>query len=293
MSRLAGRAIFALMWLAHFLPYRALAALGDAAGWLAWHLIRERREVARTNLAKCFPHMPEAERERLARQHFRAFCRSFVDRALLWWAPRARIEQLVRIEGLEHLHALAGRPVLLLVPHFVGLDAGATRLTCEANMVGIFANQKDPKFNQLLARGRSRFGDQRLISRQEGVRATLGALKEGRPLYYLPDQDYGARDAVFLPFFGVPAATITGLSRLARAAGARVLPCVTEMLPDAAGYRLRIEPAWDNFPSEDAIADTRRMNEYIERRVLEMPAQYFWMHKRFKTRPPGEARFYP
>jgi KDO2-lipid IV(A) lauroyltransferase len=291
-ARLAGRAIFALMWLAHFLPYRALAAVGNAAGCLAWYLIRERREVARINLAKCFPQMPEAERERLAQAHFRAFCRSFVDRALLWWAPRARIERLVAIEGLEHLRAVMGKqPVILLVPHFVGLDAGATRLTCEADMVGIFANQKDPKFNQLLARGRSRFGDQRLVSRQEGVRPTLRAVREGRPLYYLPDQDYGPRDAVFLPFFGVPAATITGLSRLAQAAGARVLPCVTEMLPG--GYRLRIEPAWDNFPSEDAIADTRRMNDYIERRVLEMPAQYFWMHKRFKTRPPGEARFYP
>lgn len=292
-----SRLIFFFMWLAHFLPYRAIAALGNLAGCALFWLIPERRAVTRINLAKCFPGMPDAERERLAREHFRAFCRSFVDRALLWWAPRARIERLIRIEGLEHLRAAmgpgGGQPVILLVPHFVGLDAGATRLTCEVDMVGIFANQKDAKFNELLARGRSRFGSQRLVSRQEGVRPTLKALREGRPLYYLPDQDYGARDAVFLPFFGVPAATITGLSRLASAAGARVVPCVTELLPDAAGYRLRIEPAWDNFPTDDPVTDTRRMNEYIERRVLERPAQYFWMHKRFKTRPPGEARFYP
>jgi len=151
--------------------------------------------------------------------------------------------------------------------------------------------QKDAKFNELLLRGRTRFGDQRLVSRQEGIRATLAAMREGRPFYYLPDQDYGPRDAIFVPFFGVPAATVPGLSRIARVAGAKVLPCVTRMLPGG-GYLLRIEPPWENFPTQDPAADTRRMNEYIERRVLEMPEQYLWMHKRFKTRPQGEAGFY-
>ena len=117
-------------------------------------------------------------------------------------------------------------------------------------------------------------------------------MRAGRPFYYLPDQDYGPRDTIFVPFFGVPAATVPGLSRIAQVAEARVLPCVTRMLPGGSGYVLRIDPPWDNFPSGDLVADTRRMNEYIERRVLEMPEQYLWMHKRFKTRPPGEARFY-
>lgn len=286
-----SRVIFALMWLAHFLPFRVLAAIGSAVGWLLFWLIPERRRVARINLEKCFPQKGRAERERLARASFRAFGRSFVDRALLWWAPRARIERLVRVEGLENIRALGGAPVLLLVPHFVGLDAGGTRLACEIDAVSMYANQKDAKFNELLLRGRSRFGDQRLVSRQEGIRATLAAMREGRPFYYLPDQDYGPRDALFVPFFGVPAATVPGLSRIARIAGARVLPCVTQMLPGA-GYLLRIEAPWDNFPTQDPLADTRRMNEYIERRVLEMPEQYNWMHKRFKTRPAGEARFY-
>jgi len=127
---------------------------------------------------------------------------------------------------------------------------------------------------------------------QAGVRAAIASLRSGRPFYYLPDQDYGARDSVFVPFFGVPAATVTGLSRLARITGARVLPCLTRILPGGAGYEVTIEPPWESFPSADPVADTRRMNEYIERRVLEMPEQYLWMHKRFKTRPPGEARFY-
>lgn len=292
MTFLASRLIFFLMWLMHFLPMALIAAIGDAVGAVAFWLISERRRVTRVNLEKCFPQMDPRERERLARAHFRAFCRSFIERGILWWAPRERIERVIRIEGLEHLRSLGGAPAILLVPHFVGLDAGGTRLSCEINAVSMYANQRDAKFNELLMRGRSRFGDQRLLSRQEGIRATLAAMREGRPFYYLPDQDYGRRDAVFVPFFGVSAATVPGLSRIARVAGAKVLPCVTRMLPGGGGYVLRFEPPWDNFPTRDVLADTRRMNEYIERRVLEMPEQYLWMHKRFKTRPAGEARFY-
>jgi len=117
-------------------------------------------------------------------------------------------------------------------------------------------------------------------------------MREGRPLYYLPDMDYGPRGALFVPFFGVAAATMPGLSRIARVTGAKVLPCVTHMLPHGAGYVVSIEPPWSDFPGEDAAADTLRMNQYIERKILEAPEQYFWMHKRFKTRPEGEARFY-
>ncbi len=280
------------MWIAHFLPYRALVVIGNAVGWLLFWLIPERRHVTRVNLEKCFPEKAPAERERIARAHFRAFGRSFVDRALLWWATRARVEKLVRIEGLEYLRAHPGAPVILFSPHFVGVEAGGVRLSCEGDMVAMYARQKDAKFNELLMRGRSRFADSRLVSRQEGIRPILSAMRAGRPLLYLPDQDFGPRDAIFVPFFGVSAATVPGLSRIAQVSGARVLPCVTRMLPGAAGYMLRIEPPWDNFPSGDVVADTRRMNEYIERRVLEMPEQYLWMHKRFKTRPPGEARFY-
>ncbi len=290
------RLLLALLWLAHFLPSRAIAALGSATGAMLYWLIPERRRVTRVNLAKCFPAMEPRERERLARKHFRAFCRGAVDHALLWWAPRARIERLVRIEGLEHLRAAlappGGAPVILFVPHFVGLDAGATRLACEVDCTAMYARQKDALLDDLLRRGRTRFGDQRIYSRQEGIQPVLARMREGRPLYYLPDQDYGPRDAIFVPFFGVPAATIPGLSRIARLARARVLPCVTRMLPRGAGYVLRIEPAWDNFPTDDAAADTLRMNAYIEQCIAEMPEQYNWMHKRFKTRPAGEAGFY-
>jgi KDO2-lipid IV(A) lauroyltransferase len=288
MTRLA----LAAMWLLHLLPLRMLAPLGRGVGSLLFVLGRERRRVCLTNLERCFPQMPEGERLRLAKRHFQAFGRSVLERGILWWATRGRITRLVRVVGLENLMAAKDAPLILLAPHFVGLDAGWTRLTCELDMSGIYSNQKNRVFNAVLLAGRTRFGRQRALSRQDGVRAGLAALKEKLPFYYLPDMDYGPRDSVFVPFFGVPAATVTGLPRLARLAGARVVPCVTRVLPGGAGYELRCYPAWEGFPTGDALADVRRMNAFIEERVLEMPEQYFWTHKRFKTRPPGEPRWY-
>jgi len=286
------RIALALLWLAHFLPLGALAALGNAVGICTFWLVRERREVTRINLAKCFPAMDSAARERLAREHFRAFGRAFVEHALLWWAPRERIERLVRVSGLEWLRGQRGSPVILFAPHFVGFDAGFARLACEIDMVAIYAQQKDRTFSERLRRGRLRFGRQQLASRQEGVRAILAALRAGRPFFYLPDQDYGPKESIFVPFFGVPAATVTGLSRLARVSGAKVMPCVTRRLPGSDGYAVEVEAPWEDFPTDDPRADARRMNAYIERKALEIPEQYLWMHKRFKTRPAGEARFY-
>jgi KDO2-lipid IV(A) lauroyltransferase len=286
------RAAIALAWLLHLLPFHLLAKVGESLGSLLYVIGRERRYVCLTNLERCFPDMPESERVALAKAHFRAFGRSVLERSILWWAPRERVIDLVRVVGLERIKALRGQPLILLAPHFVGLDAGCTRLTCEIDMAGIYAKQKDPVFNALLLSGRTRFGRQRAISRQEGVRPALAAVKEGIPFYYLPDLDYGARDAIFVPFFAASAATITGLSRMTRLTGARVLPCVTRMLPGGAGYELRCYPAWEGFPGGDDAADARRMNAFIEERVREMPEQYFWTHKRFKTRPAGEAKWY-
>lgn len=289
MTRLA----LGLLWLLHLLPLGALAAIGRGVGVLLWTLAAERRHVVRTNLRLCFPMMPEREREALAREHVKLVTRSFLERSLAWWASAERIRRLVRIEGLVRFKTLAAeRPTILLVPHFVGLDMCATRLALEINAVSIYASQKNEVVNRLLLHGRSRFGDQLLLSRQEGVRATVKAMRAGRPFYYLPDQDYGARDAIFAPFFGVPAATITGLSRLARLGDAAVVPCIASMGPRGEGYALDIGEPWANFPTGDIEADTRRMNAAIEQAVLTMPAQYYWVHKRFKTRPPGELRIY-
>ena len=286
------RVAVGIVWLLHFLPLPVFARIGSGLGRFLYFLARERRRVCLTNLARCFPQMSEAERVAIAKAHFRAFGRTVLERSILWWAPQEEIKRLVRVAGLEHLLALKGRPLILLVPHFVGLDAGCTRLTCEIDMAGIYARQKHPLIDALLLWGRTRFGHQLAIPRQDGVRPAIAAVKDGIPFYYLPDQDYGSRETIFVPFFGVPAATITGLSRMTKLTGARVLPCVTRMFPGAAGYEVQCYPVWEGFPSGDDAVDARRMNEFIEERVREMPEQYFWTHKRFKTRPPEEPKWY-
>ena len=282
----------AVVWLLHWLPLRWLAPLGRGLGALLHALARERRQVVLTNLRLCFPELGDAERVRLARRHFAAFGRSLLEHGILWWGSRERVMQLVQIEGLEHWRAVGDRPVIWLVPHFVGLDMGAVRLTAEHPFVAMYSRQKDPAFDAVLYHGRTRLGPAEMISRQEGLRPVARAMKAGKPFYYLPDMDFGERDSIFVPFFGVPAATITGLARIAVLTGAVVVPAVTEQLPDDGGYRLRFHPAWTDFPGSDIAADTRRMNAFIEERVRAMPEQYYWVHKRFKTRPPGEEKIY-
>ncbi|MDP1680268.1 MAG: lipid A biosynthesis acyltransferase [Burkholderiales bacterium] len=284
-------AIFCL-WLLHFLPLALLNPIGQGVGLLFYALGRERREVARTNLRLCFPELSEPEREWRVRQHFRAFGRSFLERGILWWSSAARLKRLVRIEGEAHWQAVRGKPVILLAPHFVGLDMGGSRLSIDAQVASLYSKQKNPLVDRLLLQGRRRFNTPRLFSRQDSVRSVVKAVRDGTPFYYLPDMDFGARDSIFVPFFGVPAATITGVSRLARLADARVVPAVTRQLPGGQGYVLKFYPAWENFPSGDIAADTRRVNAFIEERVLEMPEQYYWLHKRFKTRPEGEKKLY-
>jgi KDO2-lipid IV(A) lauroyltransferase len=282
----------AVIWLLHFLPLRLLAPLGRALGLAFYALGRERREVALTNIELCFPQWSEAERRRLARRHFQAFGRGVVEHSILWWSSKGRVQRLVRIEGLEHWRAVADRPVIWLAPHFVGLDMGGIRLGSEYRVVSVYSHQKDREFDAVLYRGRTRFVTPELYSRQQGIRPVVKAMRQGLPFYYLPDMDFGERDSIFVPFFGVPAATITGLARIARLADAVVVPAVTRQLPGTGGYALTFYPAWRDFPSDDDERDARRMNAFIEERVREMPEQYFWLHKRFKTRPPGETRFY-
>ena len=290
MSRLA----IVLFWLLHWLPLPVLSRIGSAFGVLLYVLVPSRRKIALINLRLCFPELSEAERRALARRHFAITGRSMLERGLAWWASAERMRALVRIDGLERLAALkaAGRPVILLTPHFVGLDMAGTRLSLEGDFVSVYAPQKNKIFDRWLHHGRSRFNDQLLLARNDGVRATVKAMKAGRPLYYLPDLDYGRKESIFVPFFGVPAATITGLPRLARLAGAAVMPCVVRILPGGAGYVLTLGEPWQDYPSDDVEADTRRMNVWLEGVVRTMPEQYYWVHRRFKTRPEGEPRFY-
>jgi len=283
------RLVFALLWLVRLLPLRVQRAIGSAVGVAAFWSIRERRTVTRINLQKCFPQMHARERERLARAHFRAFCRAVVDQGMLWWSSPERIRLLVRVEGLENLDS--SRKAIVFAPHFVGFEATLSRLALEFPVAMMYSRQKNPVFEAQLIRGRTRFGGV-MLPRQAGIKSGIELINAGKLYYYLPDLDFGPKRSVFVPFFGVPAATVTGLAYLARTTGATVVPCVTRMLPGGDGYVARLYPAWSDFPSGDDHTDARRMMAFVEERILEMPEQYFWLHKRFKTRPEGHARFY-
>ena len=272
------------------LPLSVLRPLGRALGTLVWWLARPRRRVTLINLRLCFPQLPERERRRMGCEHFQWFMCSILERFIFWSGPTARIEQLVTLAGEEHLRAHLGRPLIFLAPHFVGIDGGGMRLSMRTPMMTIYVRQKNPVLDAVMFAGRSRFPGAMPLSRQQGVRATVRQLREGTPLHYSPDMDLGPRESVFVPFFGVPAATVTGAARLAELSGAAVVPFVTRMT--RRGYEARFYPAWDDYPGDDLHAATRRLNAFVEDRVREMPAQYLWSHKRFKTRPAGEPSPY-
>jgi len=282
-----------ILWLIHFLPFRVIVWIGAGLGVLLHALAKERRQVAMINLQLCFPDMSEAQRARLVREHFKMFGRGLIERTILWWSSAERISSLIRVEGVEHFDAIKHKPSILLTPHFVGMDVGGQWIAQHTDTVCMYANQKNIYLTELLLKKRARFRNQRLYSRQQGLRPILKGMREGNPFIYPPDQDQGVKDGAFIPFFGVPTATMTSVPRIVQMTGAKVVPSITRVLPGAAGYVLTFYPAWENYPTGDDIADTRRMNEFIEQRVLEMPEQYFWLHKRFKTRPEGEASFYP
>lgn len=281
-----------IFWLIHFLPFRVIVAIGNGLGVLLYPIAAERRRVGMINLRLCFPEMSEAARKKLVRDHFKMFCRGLIERSILWWSSAAQISSLIRVEGVEHFEAVKDKPSILLTPHFVGMDAGGQWVAQHTDTVCMYANQKNRYLTELLLKKRARFRNQHLYSRQEGLRPILKGMRKGMPFIYPPDQDQGIKDGAFIPFFGVPAATMTSLPRIAQMTGAKIVPSITRMLPGDEGYVLTFYPAWENYPSGDDIADARRMNAFIEDRIREMPEQYFWLHKRFKTRPEGEERFY-
>ena len=280
-----------VLWLVHFLPLAWIGAIGAGLGSVLYRFGRGR--VTRVNLALCFPEMSERERHGLGLRHFRMLGRNAVELSVMVWGTEEQLVELIQVEGLEHLKAAAagGRPVIVLAPHFIGLNMGGIRVAHEyPGTSSIYSKQKNPVLDRLFLKARTRFGNPHLVSRQEGLRSVIRVIKSGKPFYFLPDMDFGIRDAIFSPFFGVPTATITALPRLAKLTGAKVIPVITRQVGD--GYVARFYPAWEGYPTGDVEADVARMNAFIEERVREMPEQYFWAHKRFKTRPPGEPSPY-
>lgn len=273
--------------------------LAEFLAILAYQFVKRRTRVARINLKKCFPEWSDEQIEQTVKTHLRYFAHGLFDRSLFWFGDlKAFDENIVKIDE-HYLHeAIAQqRPIIILAPHFVGLDVGGLRINFDREMATMYQRQVNPVIDELIKEGRARSGQAHLYSRQDGVRGLVKLLRKNIPLYYLPDMDFGLQDAIFSPFFGVPAATLTALPKLAKLTNALIVPCVTRIDKDALArgqtlYRTQFYPAWDGYPGESEAVAVREMNAFIEARILEEPAQYLWMHKRFKTRPEGEQSFY-
>lgn len=291
---MGARLLLALLWMLHWLPLPVQAALGRALGRLLHALAGSRRRIADRNLALCFPEMPEGERAALVREHFQWLGRSILERGLLWFASPARLKRLIRVEGEVDLAERSARPVMWLVPHFMALDVAgaATQLFQSRYVASIYQEQSDAVMDAAIRRGRLRFGQGEVYPRSDSAKPLIRAIRKGAAFFNLPDMDFGERDAAFVPFFGVPAATLLAPSRMARALDMVVQPVVAEMLPGGRGYRVRFLAPWTHFPTDDPLADTAAMNRWIEQEIRANPAQYLWVHKRFKTRPAGAASLY-
>ncbi|NNU44220.1 lipid A biosynthesis acyltransferase [Ramlibacter sp. B156] len=274
------------------LPLPWLRALGYVLGLVLYALVWSRRKVVDVNLRLCFPHWSDAQRRKVARDTFVHVAQSFVDRAWLWHADPEVVRRRVVLTGA--VRELAGNDAtIVFAPHFVGLDAGVTGLTQQLprRFIGIYTRQSNPVVDAWVLKGRHRFGiNPRPMSRNEGVREIISALRDGDIMYLLPDMNFGPEESIFVPFYGVPAATVPSLSRFARLGRAKVVPVITRMR--RGGYEVRVHEAWAGFPSGDAEADTALMNRRLQDYIDEMPSQYYWVHKRFKTRPPGEPTVY-
>lgn len=275
------------------LPLPVLWLLGAVFGQIAAAFPGRARHATDTNLALCFPHMSVTERRRLRNRHFRAVAQVLLSLGISLWASERRLARLIRFRGREHYdQPLAqGKRVILLAPHFLVLEIAGLYLSHERPMISMYKSPKNALFDRVLRRSRSRFGGT-MIERSAELRPLIRMLREGRPFYYLPDQEPGDADFVFAPFFGIPAATITALSRMARLADAVVVPCFTRLLPFGAGYEVTFGPALPGYPSGDNLRDATQMNTVIEGGVRERPDQYMWSYKRFKTRPDNLPSFY-
>ena len=283
-----------VLWLVVQLPYRWLLGLGRLVGWVMYHGAGERRRIAARNLELCFAHMSAPEREALLKENFASSGIALFEMAMSWWWPRARLARLAHIRGLEHLqqaHA-QNQGVILMAVHFTTLEIGAALLGQRHTIDGMYREHGNALFDYIQRKGRERHNADATAIEREDIRAMLKVLRAGRAIWYAPDQDYGRKQSIFVPLFGIQAATVTATSKFARLGKARVVPFTQRRLPGGRGYELIVHPPLEGFPGESEEADCLRVNQWIEQVVSECPQQYLWAHRRFKTRPEGEPKLY-
>ncbi len=285
----------ALMVMLAWMPRRVLWILGNGLGMLISWIPSSNRRYAERNLELCFPEKSPAERRQLLKRHFRLSGFATLSLSVAWFAPPRRVEGFITLRDHHLIDEAAGRGknVIMLAPHFIGLDMGGARIASDRSRryLSMYRKARDPLLEYLFQR-RARFGSV-IIERSAGLKPIIRYLREGSPFYYLPDQDMGERASVFVPFFGIPAATVTMVSRIAQTTNSVVMPCITRILPDTCRYEVRLYPPLENFPTDDPAADAARINREIEVWVRQMPEQYMWPYRRFKTRPNNEPSLYP
>jgi len=285
--------LFGIVYLSHLLPDTWRYSIGGAIGDLFRKLNKKRYSIAAQNIAVCFPELTALEQAQLLKEHYRSYGRGIVDLGVIWWASTKRLDRMTHFNGLENLlNAVErGERVIIFTPHAVGLDFGGIMVSRYVNTIAMMKSLANPLQDWFVSRGRCRFKGA-VYLRERGLRPLLRGVRQNRLCFYMPDEDFGDRQSVFVPFFGVPAATLTTLGRMAESTGAVVMPCFSRILADGRGYEVDIDPPMENFPSGDDIEDAKRMNAVLEDGIARAPEQYMWTLRWFKTRPEGEAPVY-
>ena len=283
-----------VLWLVVQLPYKWQLGIGRFLGACMFRVAGERRRIAARNLELCFPEKTANERQWLLKENFASTGIAFFEMAMSWWWAKPRLAKLAHVEGLEHLQQAQreGKGVILMAFHFTTLEIGAALLGQQHTIDGMYREHKNPLFDFIQRRGRERHNLDSLAVERDDVRGMLKLLRAGRAIWYAPDQDYGAKQSIFVPLFGIEAATVTATSKFAKLGKALVVPFTQQRLADGSGYKLVIHPPLSDFPGESDEADCLRINQWVERAIRECPEQYLWAHRRFKTRPPGEPKLY-
>ncbi len=280
------------LWLLGHLPRRLGRWLVAPLGPLLFRVLGSRRRIAERNLAVCLPELDSAERERLLRDSFRALARMLAEMAWCWAGRPRDLSKMVECRGLEHFDAVAaeGRGVLVVTAHVTCLELGARALGERFDGCGIYRPLGDPVMEWYQNRGRSRYAAGMITKRD--MRTAIRYLRDGGFLWYAPDQDFGRKQSVFAPFFGIPTATLLATHRLPKLTGCRVMTMMPRYDAPSGRYIVEVSPALDDFPTDDPVADLARVNALLEAQVRLAPEQYWWVHRRFKTRPEGEPEFY-
>jgi Kdo2-lipid IVA lauroyltransferase/acyltransferase len=293
LSRLGPKFAIGLLKLFALLPYGLVARLGDGLGWLLYQIPSRRKRIVHINLKLCFPEWSDERREEVAQKHFRHAIRSYLERSVQWFAPAKKLEKLIQLDSAIDLTDPNLPPTLFLGFHFVGIEAGSIFLnySLRRQCGSLYQPMSNPELEEVAKTARARFGAD-MASRADSARIVLRWLRDRKPVMLGADMDYGMRNSTFVPFFGVPTCTLTAVGRLAKVGNAQVVPFIGEVLPNYKGYRLKVFKPWDNYPTGDDDADARRMNAFLEEQIPLMPEQYYWVHKRFKTRPPGVPSVY-